>query len=178
MAECEFVYDEVEIISLPDEKKVHGIGLRGGGYAAFVYLSPEAERVCAVVLRHRCPNALLIDRWGSEHLPVCANQPSLTLTALYRNNRSLALGSFVTFLVSATISVVMTISLVILVFIKGANVIDFKFLKSLLMYACVTSGAVFSARYAFAKWRQAQAVKMKISELRLKNGDGDARSIP
>ena len=87
----------------------------------------------------------------------------------------MALGSLATFLVTAAISVVMTVSIVILVFVNRPITITFDLLKGLLLYSCVTSAAVFSARYAIAKWRQAQAVKMKISELRLKNSDGDAR---
>ena len=89
---CVFACDEVEMISMPDKRKVHGIALEGGGRGAFVYLSPTAELICAALLRHRCPNAVFVDRWGNEHLPICANQPLLTLTALYKNQSFVGVG--------------------------------------------------------------------------------------
>ncbi len=90
-----YSYDEVEAISLPEHREGYGVAVEGGTSGAFVHLTADDESCCAMLLREKCKNAIFVDQSGHEYLPPTADQPLMSLGALYRRNRWLALGSII-----------------------------------------------------------------------------------
>jgi hypothetical protein len=102
LLKCVFPYDSVELIAVADEKE-YGVGLDGGGWNAFVRLSPADEYACVGALRVRCSNALFVDRRGEDHVPAASTRPATPLGARYRRHRSLMFAAAYSSLLSGAI---------------------------------------------------------------------------
>jgi hypothetical protein len=159
-----YSYDEVEQISLPERSdEGHGIGLEGGERGAFVYLSPADEAQCAALLRAKCKNAIFVDHSGDEHLPTCPDRPLMSIGALYRRNRSLALGTIIPIVFAASICIFMSIALVrtLLGFVKpgATDLLDIgvRFLVSLV-------AVIWLIRFGSQRTKKALLIQKKMKE--------------
>jgi hypothetical protein len=156
----------VETISLPDDKREHGVAMEGDGYRAVVYLSPTDEDQCVAVLRRRCENALFIDRAGREHLPRAASRPSLTLSAYYRRLR---------LKVWCGIWAVTVLSIACVA--SGNSVLDqllqqrpkrdlFDFARTCAFLISCIVGLLGFIRYAYVHWKKMRVIGEKLSVAR------------
>ncbi len=166
-----YPYDEVEAISLPESKyEGNGIGLEGGARGAFVYLSPADESRCAALLRIKCKNAIFVDHSGREHMPPCPDQPLLSIGALYRRNRSLAVGTIIPIVFAASLCAVTSIGL-LCTLLGFANPGTFDLLMIVAKFCATLVALVCLIRFGSRRLKTARIIRKKMVEFQQKNAE-------
>ena len=170
-----FPYDAIEMIALPEGKlgKEHGVGLRGIGGDAFIYLSAADETACAALLREMCRNAIFVDHSGREHLPLYGDRPLLTLRVLYRRHRSLVLGSLCLFFFATLFGIGHGAVLLQHLLGKGPGGDAKQLLVSRIIASISVSAAIGAAIFAYRRWKQMHVIREAISKAQALEEDGD-----